>query len=120
MKGYIDAFIPNNEGAELYFAGNFLGSENLKLTYQNGGCAINAYFINFFEDLSGMGKQNGLGGLWGLEYKTKKRRAIHGIVLDYFQSTHQSGSMHGLLNTLCAGNPCGGDDYYTGSCSGGW
>ena len=35
IKDYINAFIPNNEGEDLYFAGNLLGSENLKWTYQN-------------------------------------------------------------------------------------
>ena len=112
LKSYIDAFIPNNEGAESYFAGNMLGSENVKLTYQNNGYVISAYLINYFEDMSGMGKQNGLDGLWGLEYKSNKRQAINGVVLEYFQSTHQSGSMHGQINTPGVGNPCGGDNYY--------
>ena len=121
LKGYIDAFIPNNQSAELYFAGNLLGSENLKLTYQDDGFAVSAYYINYFDDLSGMGKQNGLDGLWGLEYKSNKRQAINGVVLEYFQSTHQSGSMHGLINTPGVGNPCGGDDYYNNwNYPGGW
>ena len=55
-----------------------------------------------------------------MEYKLNKRQVINGIVLEYFQSTNQSGPMHGLANTSGVGRPCGADNYYNHIYSGGW
>ena len=66
---------------------------------------------NFYDDFSGMGKFNGWDGLWGIEYKKKDNQLISGLVLEYFQSTNQSGPMHGLDDSEVK-KTGGADDYY--------
>lgn len=45
-------------------------------------------------------KQNGLDGLWGIEYKANKSQVINNIVIEYYQTTNQSGPLHGLDNSI--------------------
>ena len=118
-KEYINALIPRNGGEGVYFAGNYLGSEHFKLSYRHDSFTLSAYLENYFDDLSGMGKQNGLDGLWGIEFKTENRQAIKGIVFEYFQSTHQSGPMHGVDFTVVE-KTGGADDYYNHYAYSGW
>ena len=75
-----------------------MGSEHLKITYKHKNFSISAYLENYYDDFSGMGKQNGLDGLWGIEYKTKRTQGINNIVLEYYQTTNQSGPMHDLAS----------------------
>ena len=119
VKDYLGALIPINGGEGEYFGGNFLGSEHFKLTYSHNDYSISAYLENYFDDLSGMGKQNGMDGLWGIEFKTNKRQSINGLVVEYYQSTNQSGPLHGLdfSDALKTG---GADDYYNHFAYMGW
>ncbi len=119
FKDYISALIPMNGGEGEYFNGNYLGSEHFKVTYKDADYTFSAYLENYFDDLSGMGKQNGMDGLWGIEFKTTKRQAINGMVLEYFQSTHQSGPLHGL-DFSDATKTGGADDYYNHFYYAGW
>lgn len=118
-KDYLNALLPRNGGEGAYFEGNYLGSEHLRLTYQNENFSISAYLENYFDDLSGMGKQNGLDGLWGIEFNANRRQAINGLVLEYFQSTHQSGPMHGVDFSV-VDKTGGADDYYNHYAYPGW
>ena len=119
VKDYINALIPRNGGEGAYFEGNYLGSEHFKLTYKHDHFSISAYLENYFDDFSGMAKQNGLDGLWGIEYKTNKRQAINGLVVEYFQSTNQSGPMHGIDFSV-VDKTGGADDYYNHFIYAGW
>lgn len=118
-KDYLNALIPRNGGEGEYFDGNYLGSEHLKLTYQNKSIQLSIYLENYYDDFSGMGKQNGMDGLWGIEYKTNKRQAINNLVLEYYQSTNQSGALHGL-DFSDVGKTGGADDYYNHVLYPGW
>lgn len=119
FKNYINAFFPKNGGEGIYFDGNYLGSEHFKLTYDNDKFSVSAYLENYFDDLSGMAKQNGFDGLWGIEFKTDKFQAINGLVLEYYQSTNQSGPMHGIDFTEIE-KTGGADDYYNHFAYSGW
>ncbi len=86
-----------NESAEDWVYGNHLGL----MTYQvgwniNEHHQLQAYLDNIFEDGSGIRKGNGWDGLWGLQYtnKTPGRQYVRGAVVEYFQSTNQSGPLH--------------------------
>ena len=86
-----------NESAEDWVYGNHIGS----MTYQIGwnitkDHQLQAYLDNPFEDGSGIRKGNGWDGLWGLEYSNKSegRQWVRGAVVEYFQSTNQSGPLH--------------------------
>ena len=86
-----------NNANEDWVWGNHVGV----MTYQIGwnitkDHQVQAYLDNPFEDGSGIRKGNGYDGLWGLQYSNKAagRQYIRGIVLEYFQSTNQSGPLH--------------------------
>ena len=117
LENYLNALIPHNRGEGIYFDGNYLGSEYLKMTYKSKSFSLGAYLENFYEDFSGMGKQNGLDGLWGIEYKSNERQIIDGLVLEYYQSTNQSGPLHGLDFSVVK-KTGGADNYYNHAYSG--
>ena len=118
-KDYLHALIPQNAGEGKYYEGNYLGSEHLKLTYQQKNFSLSAYLENFYDDFSGMGKQNGMDGLWGIEYKSTKPAYINGLVLEYYQTTNQSGPLHGLDDSIVQ-KTGGADDYYNNDWYPGW
>lgn len=125
LKNYWKALIPQGgddealPGEKVQKEGNFLGSEDLRLTYKADRFNLSAYLENYFDDFSGMGKQNGFDGLWGLEYASKVPGWINGVVFEYYQTTNQSGPLHGVDNTdaLKTG---GADDYYNNYLYQGW
>lgn len=118
-KDYLNALIPRNGGEGEYFDGNYLGSEHLRLTYQNKNSSFSVYLENFYDDFSGMGKLNGLDGLWGIEYKSNNQQGINNLVLEYYQSTNQSGPMHGIDFSKVE-KTGGADDYYNHVIYAGW
>jgi hypothetical protein len=75
---------------------------------------------NYFDDFSGMGKLNGLDGLWGIEYhNTRKFAPLRAALLEYYQTTNQSGPLHG--SDAPDGQKTGGsDDYYNNALYQGW
>lgn len=124
LKDYWRVFVPQGGGdsapeGQKYFQGNFLGAEHLRLTYKTSQSRFSVYLENFYDDFSGMGKLNGLDGLWGLEYKSKNRQAVNGIVFEYYQTTNQSGSLHGIDNSVVK-KTGGADDYYNNYWYPGW
>lgn len=117
LKDYFQVFIPR--GGDAYFQGNYMGSEHLRVTYKNKDLSLALYLENYYDDFSGMGKRNGMDGLWGIEYKSPTPQAISGIVLEYYQTTNQSGPLHGLDDSV-AGKTGGADDYYNNDWYPGW
>lgn len=114
-RGHKDG--PLNE--RLAYQGNFLGSEYLKLTWNNAACSVGAYLDNHFDDFSAMGKLNGWDGLWGIELRFPRRQAVRAVVLEYLQTTNMSGPLHGLQDL--PGNKTGGaDNYYNNGLYPGW
>ena len=92
-----DANYFENNAMEDWVWGNHIGV----MTYQIGwnitkDHQLQAYLDNPFEDGSGIRKGNGYDGLWGLQYSNKAagRQYVRGAVLEYFQSTNQSGPLH--------------------------
>ncbi len=85
------------DALEDWVFGNHLGM----MTYQvgwniNKHHLLQAYLDNPFDDGSGIRKGNGWDGLWGLQYtnKTTGRQLVRGAVVEFFQSTNQSGPLH--------------------------
>jgi hypothetical protein len=105
--------------------GNHIGSMTIQV-----GCNIDsrhqlqAYVDDPFEDGSGMRKGNGWDGLYGLQYqnRTKSPQLLRGAVVEYLQTTNQSGPLHwdrgdypepirSQITDLVTGN----DEYYNHS-----
>ena len=124
-RDYWNVFFPQSggdsspEGEQVWYQGNYLGSEHLKLTYQLNKFSLSAYLENFYDDFSGMGKLNSMDGLWGIEYKANNPQVINGIVLEYYQTTNQSGPLHGLDYSIVK-KTGGADNYYNSDWYPGW
>ncbi|MDD2797076.1 MAG: capsule assembly Wzi family protein [Bacteroidales bacterium] len=130
FKHYMMALIPSSgdkgsaTGDQQYVFGNTLGSEHIMLHYSNPEYEWKVYLENFFEDFGGMAKQNRLDGLWGLEYESKINKGITGVVVEYLQTSDQSGPIHwapsdyptAKLRDQATGN----DDYYNNFYYTGW
>ncbi len=88
-------FIPREGTGEGFYQGNSLGSWDFKARYAfSGGSQLSAYFEWPWEDGSGIGKMNGWDGLWGLQYNFAKAGAVSKIVVEYFDFTNQSSTVH--------------------------
>ena len=111
-----------NDAMEDWIYGNHLGSMTIQVGWNiNKDHLLQAYVDDPFEDGSGMRKGNGWDGLWGIEYTNKAtgRKWVRSAVIEYFQSTNQSGPLHydrgdypdpirNQITDLVTGN----DDYY--------
>lgn len=76
-------------------AGSGLGAYLFKLDYRlKNNDELSAYKQHFFEDGSGMGFQNYRDGLYGLEYKAKRKSLISGAVFEYVYTKNQTGAVH--------------------------
>lgn len=117
LKTFWKMLLPTEDGGESFYTGNHLGSWDLKARYRlAGGTELSAYFSWPWEDGSGIGKQNGWDGLWGLEYKAPKPGIISGAVVEYLDFTNQSGPIHyapaDFPETTLRASASGADDYY--------
>ena len=129
LKAFWNVILPlgdgqyfENDAMEDWVYGNHLGSMTIQLGWNiNKNHLVQVYIDDPFEDGSGMRKSNGWDGLWGAEYtnKTTGRQWVRGAVIEYFQSTNQSGPLHydrgdypepirSQITDLVTGN----DDYY--------
>ena len=104
IKDFFDIFLPfgdknyfENGAIEDWVFGNHLGSMTIQLSWNiNRDNMVQAYLDDPFEDGSGMRKSNGWDGLWGIEYVNRSagRQWVRGAVIEYFQTTNQSGPLH--------------------------
>lgn len=109
-----------------YYYGNHLGAWHGIFEYKfKNKSRVKGYFEWFFEDGSGMGKLNGWDGLWGIEYNSGNANLLSGLVIEYLQTTNQSGPIHWNPNDaywtqLTEVQATGADDYYNNACYNGW
>lgn len=74
--------------------GDHKGTWDIAAHYRfKGGETLRAYTQWFWEDGSGLLKENGWDGLWGLEFKLNRRWWITGAVAEYLDLTNMSGPM---------------------------
>ena len=128
LKDYFRILIPGSADEDkpandaLFYQGNFVGTEQIRGTYRGKDFSISAYLDNYFEDFSAMGKQNGWDGLWGIELTFNNIRPINNVVLEFLQTTNQSGPLHGLHEP--EDGPVhktgGSDNYYNNGLYHGW
>lgn len=120
FKAFIRTIIPGSgstPGNDVYYEGNTVGCWDLMTRYRLfNNDEIKAYVQMPFEDGSGIGKLNGFDGVWGLEYKSSRKRLIHGAVLEYINFRNQSGPIHwapGDHDNSPINTPAtGADNYY--------
>lgn len=121
IKDFFKMLLPLSGSREgNYVAGDHRGSWDGAATVRlKNSDRLRGYFEWFWEDGSGLVKNNGFDGLWGIEYKKANRWWISGAAVEYLDFTHQSGP----INYDPADNPDsdistelrGRDNYYNSS-----
>lgn len=115
---FFKMIIPVDRSKEGFYQGNTLGSWDIRADFKlNNGTMISGYVQNPWEDGSGMAKQNGLDGLYGLELKLPGiKPGLEGAVIEYLDLTNQSGPVHfnpdDFSGTAMTSQATGADDYY--------
>ena len=82
---------------EDWIYGNHLGSMTVQIGWNiDANHQVQAYVDDPFEDGSGMRKSNGWDALYGVQYKNKAtgRQYVRGAVVEFLQTTNQSGPLH--------------------------
>jgi hypothetical protein len=111
-----------DDALEDWIYGNHVGSMTIQIGWNiNRKHQLQAYVDDPFEDGSGMRKSNGWDGLWGLQYENKAsgRQYVRKAVVEYFQTTNQSGPLHWdssdhpePIRSQITDYVTGNDDYY--------
>ena len=131
LKAFWQAFFPSAGdgeeamGDQLFVYGNHVGAIDMAAEYTfNDHSVLRAYTQWIFEDGSGMGKQNGFDGLWGIAYHTNRRTLVSDVVVEYIGLDNQSGPIPWQPNDLPVTSVTtavsGGDDYYNNFNYNGW
>ena len=103
------------EGEQINVLGNHLGTYNVKIAYKHKTFQTALYKQHYFDDNSGLEMANWRDGIWGGELTFFNCPFLQKVVLEYLQTTNQSGPLHFLYydpelypNTRGGGN----DSYY--------
>ena len=106
-------------GEQINVLGNQLGTYNIKIAYKNKKFQAAIYKQHYFDDKSGVEMANWRDGIWGGEITLLNQPFLKKIVLEYLQTTNQSGPFHFLFyDPQLYPNARGGgaDDYYNDYC----
>lgn len=128
FQDYFRVLIPKSDGSnklnagDSFVYGNHVGVWYGDIAYnQNSTNRYRIYFEKPFEDGSGIAFRNGLDGIWGFEYSKESSTPsfLKGIVLEYIQTTNQSGPIHWAphnfdidISTVLPNEATGADNYY--------
>ena len=119
-KAFFRTFIAGsggNSAGDSFVEGNHMGTWDISLKYNLSNYQhLRAYTQWLWEDGSGIGKMNGLDGLWGIEFRQNGSYLVSGAVIEYIDFTNQSGPIHWTPNdhpgTPITSHSSGADDYY--------
>ena len=106
-------------GEQINVLGNQLGTYNIKIGWKNKKFLAALYKQHYFDDKSGVEMANWRDGIWGGEFTFLNQPFLKKIVLEYLQTTNQSGPFHFLnYDVKLYPNARGGgdDDYYNDYC----
>ncbi len=117
LHTFFQMLMPTEDGGEGFYSGNHLGAWDFRARYRfKGGHEVAGYFSWPFEDGSGIAKQNGWDGLWGLEYKAPNKGVISGALIEYLDLTNHGGPItHNPADypgTSITSHVSGQDNYY--------
>jgi hypothetical protein len=114
----------SNLGDQINVLGNHLGTYNIKVAYKDKKIQAALYKQHYFDDNSGLELANWRDGIYGGELTFFNQPFLQKIVLEYMQTTNQSGPIHFLFYDWTRyPNARGGgsDEYYNNFCYiGGW
>jgi len=85
----------SSDADKVHVAGSQWGAYTLKYDYQLvNNSVLSIYTNHLFEDGSGMGFQNYMDGIFGLEYDARKPKVVSGAVFEYIYTKQQTGAVH--------------------------
>jgi hypothetical protein len=112
------------ESDQINVLGNHLGTYNAKVAYKGTTFQPALYKQHYYDDNSGTELANWRDGIWGGEITFFNQPFLRKIVLEYLQTTNQSGPLHFIFyDQQLYPNARGGgsDDYYNnGEYVSGW
>lgn len=117
FKDIFKMFFPTTGNGNNFVEGSSLGSWDFKARYRlRSGDELSFAFQWPWEDGSSIGRRNGWDGLYGLYYKSPRRRLVNGAAIEYIDFRNQSGPIHWAPGdnpgTDLSGTATGGDNYY--------
>ncbi|MDR3340974.1 MAG: capsule assembly Wzi family protein [Candidatus Symbiothrix sp.] len=106
-----------NVGDQINVLGNHAGTIYVGWAYQTGDFQTTLYKQHYFEDKSGVEYANWRDGVWGGSISFFKLACVQKVLVEFLQTTNQSGPMHFLdydpsLNVRGGGS----DSYYNNFC----
>nr|WP_234367758.1 capsule assembly Wzi family protein [Parabacteroides pacaensis] len=117
LKDFLRVMVGKEGGAnaslsdQINVLGNHYGSFDLKVTYEHKDWTANLYWQHYFEDNSGLEYANVKDGLWGAQLRLSRFKWIRNILIEYFNTKNQSGTMH-FINYDRPSRGGGADNYY--------
>ncbi len=117
LEDVFKMFLPVRGNGNNFYEGNSLGTWDLKLRYRLSGGGELSFATQWpWEDGSGIGRRNGLDGLYGIYYKAPRRSLVSGVAVEWLDFRNQSGPIHWAPNdhpgTTITNEATGGDNYY--------
>ena len=102
------------KGDQINVLGNHLGTYNVKIAYKDKKFQVALYKQHYFDDKSGIEMANWRDGIWGGELNFFNQPFLQKVVVEYLQTTNQSGPVHFLFydRSLYPHIRGGGDDDY--------
>ncbi len=100
------------ESDQINVLGNHLGTYNIKFGYKHKDFTLGLYKQHYFDDNSGMEYANWRDGIWGAECFFNNQPYLKKIVLEYINTTNQSGPLHFLNQDIPNSRGGGADNYY--------
>lgn len=110
-------FLPIRGNGNNFMEGSSLGSWDLKARYRlRNSDELSFAFQWPWEDGSGIGRRNGLDGLWGVYYTSARRGLVNGAAIEWLDFRNHSGPIHwapgDFPGTTITNEATGGDNYY--------
>lgn len=112
-KDFVKVFLGQKDnGLQNY---NHLASIDIKFDVNLNAGSISGYTQLFMDEISKRGsfRNNGMDGLWGLEWKSKEKGFLSGLVLEYLTTTNQGGPVYANEEV----SVYNGQTYYYSGCS---
>jgi hypothetical protein len=92
--------------------GNHIGSHNFAIDFTGKALSLKFYWQTIFEDASGIRFKNIKDGLWGLKISPVPGKYVSGILVEFVNTTDQSGRFHEHYEDSVLVIDGGNDNYF--------
>ena len=92
--------------------GNHIGSHNLALDFKANSISLKFYWQTIFEDRSGLLLRNIKDGLWGLSISSESWKYVSNFLVEFINTTDQSGRIHEHYEDSVLIYDGGNDNYF--------